>query len=271
MVNDSEMRLQLQRVVAYRDLCRLVRRSGRENVVFALVFLIFGYFVLLPAGQNLFLILVGVLISCEILAGLFKWFFPSAEGFVFDSIVLLMFAFYNLGMNFLMFQAGQPISRFGVLFGFFMLSGAINRFKYYLRIRKLFAERPTADHIAWFDELIHEIRTADPHTDQLVLDLPTSPHWKAKLLGTTAFFIALRQDDVLIVGPNEFELLREKKDRGTDTRRALLRINDRNFPEFDIENVTWENYQKWRAAIPLVNDIPVEEAANITRDHHAND
>jgi hypothetical protein len=270
MVNDSEMRLQLQKVVAYRDLCRLVRRSGRGNAIYALVLLYFGHLVL-PQKLDLMWILMGVLIGCELLAGLYKWFLPSAEGFLLDSLVLLLFVFFNLGMAFLGFQAGLPINPVGIIFGFFMLFAAINKFKYYQQISKLFAERPTSDHIAWFDELIHEIRSADPQTDQLVLDLPTSPHWKAKLLGTTAFFVALRRDDVLVVGPWEFELLREKKDRGADTRRALLRIHDRNFSEFDIDSVTWDNYQKWRAALPSSSSTPVEDASNTTEDDHAHD
>jgi hypothetical protein len=202
-------------------------------------------------------ILLAILVSAELLVGLFKWLLPSAEGFLLDGVVLLCFAAYNLMILYLQFQAnggqkanGAQVDWVFVFLAAYMFYLALTRFRLYSRISKLFAERPTAEHIAWFDELIHEIRTADPQTDELLLDLPTSPHWKAKLLGTTAFFVGLRGPEVLVLGPEEFEILREKKDRGTETRRALLRIHERAFPEFGMDSATWENYQRWRSATP---------------------
>ena len=38
------MRMQLQKVAAHRELCRAVRRSGRENAVFAAIMLGLAYF-----------------------------------------------------------------------------------------------------------------------------------------------------------------------------------------------------------------------------------
>jgi hypothetical protein len=249
MADDFSMRLQLQKVVAYRELCRGVRRSGRENVTFALIMLMIWYF----TGQNAWAvpIVLAILVSAELLVGLFKWLLPSAEGFLLDGVVLLCFAAYNLMFLYLQFQANAgKLDWVFVFLAAYMMYLAFTRFRLYRQISRLFADRPTAEHIAWFDELIHEIRTADPQTDELLLDLPTSPHWKAKLLGTTAFFVGLRGPEVLVLGPEEFELLREKKDRGTETRRALLRIHERAFPEFGIDSATWENYQRWRTATP---------------------
>ena len=138
-----------------------------------------------------------------------------------------------------------------------MLMGAIGRFKDYRLLRMLFAERPSADHMAWFDDLVREIKAADPQSDELALDLPTSPHWKAQLLGTTAFFVTLKGNMVLVAGPEDFEILREKADHGTGRRKALLRIHEIPAPEFEITDATWTNYQKWRAANPLPQNPPV--------------
>ena len=249
MTDEGEMRLRLQHVAAYRELCRSVQRSGRENVAYALVMLALAYFLHTRwMGQPLFFLTFGVLIAGELLVGLFKWAWPSAEGFLLDAVVLLLFAAIMLGIEFLRFQnrgGGEPVMFF---LGLYILFRAINRIKYYGQLRKLFAERPAAEHIAWFDELVYEINGADPHSDQLALDLPTRPHWKAKLLGSTVFFVANNGNAVWVIGPDEFTLKREKTERGTGFRRARLNIQGERFPEFEIDDVSWANYQKWMAS-----------------------
>ncbi|MCE9563832.1 MAG: hypothetical protein K8U57_17455 [Planctomycetes bacterium] len=251
MSDDFAMRLQLQKVVAYRELCRSVRRSGRENVFFALILLLFAYL----AWENgngrpaavVALVLYGLLALGELFVGLFKWLLPSAEGVLLDGIVLLVF----VGYNFLGFLGGVRPPGWAILLGLFMLWGAIGRFKAYGQLRRMFAQRPSAEHMAWFDDLVAEIRAADPQSDELALDLPTDPHWKGKLLGTTVFFVATRGHTVLIAGPHDFEILREKADRGTGRRKALFSIYDVPHPEFEIADASWANYQKWRIAYPL--------------------
>jgi hypothetical protein len=192
-----------------------------------------------------------ILIGSELAVGLLKWLFPSAEGYLLDGLVLLLFAAFNLGFQFIAFQAGRPLNAIIILLGLMILGQAINRFKFYRLVRKLFAERPSAEHMAWFDDLAREIQASDPQSDEFALDLPTSPHWKVKLLGTTAFFVTRTGDMVLVAGPEDFELLREKVDHGTGRRKGLLRIHHLAYPEFEITDATWANYQKWRAANPL--------------------
>ncbi|HEV3436500.1 MAG TPA: hypothetical protein VG122_04020 [Gemmata sp.] len=247
MSDAIEMRFELQKVAAYRELCRGVRRSGRENVIFAGIMLGIAYWQNVWGG---WIIIIGILVGGELLVGLFKWLMPSAEGFLLDGLVLLLFTAYNLWVMYLQFQAAGQLNPVVIFFAGYLLFGAFGRFRAYGHLRKLFSQRPSAEHMAWFDELTHEIRTADPQTDELALDLPTGPHWKAKLLGTTAFFIALRGTAVWIVGPDDFEILREKTDRGTGWRKGFLQIYNHAFPEFEIGDVTWGNYKKWRDANP---------------------
>jgi hypothetical protein len=194
-------------------------------------------------------IIVIVLVGGELLAGVFKWLFPSAEGFLLDGLVWLAFAGYNLGISYLRFQAGGQPSPVGVFFCVYMLYGAINRFKYYGQIRKVFAQRPTSEQIAWFDDLVYEIKNADPSNDDQVLDLPTGPHWKAKLLGTTVFFIGMKNSTVLILGPDDFGIVLDRSEYETDSHKAFLHIHDHAFPPFEISTATWENYQKWSKAL----------------------
>jgi hypothetical protein len=241
------MRMRLQSVAAYRALCRSVQRTGRENVVFAVLMLGIAYFTHSVGAPWPVVLVYAALGVGELLVGLFKWAVPSAEGLILDALVLLAFAALNFGREFVAFQAGKPISSVGVFFGLLMLFFAVGRLKAYGQLRSLFAERPSPEHMAWFDELVHEIRSSDPQSDELALDLPTRPHWKAKLLGGTAFFVAAGGNDVWVAGADDFTLVREKTDHGTGRRKALLRIHGEAYPEFDLTDASWANYLKWMA------------------------
>jgi hypothetical protein len=248
MSDELTMRARLQNVAAYRELCRSVRKSGRENVFFALVMFALAYFVHTQGrGPQFVAVLYFALAAGELLVGLFKWLVPSAEGLILDGLVLLTFAGLNFARAYQEFQrVGQP-DAVSIFFGLFMLMGAINRFKYYGQLRVLFAERPAPEHVAWFDDLVLEIKAADPHTDRAALDLPTRPRWKAKLLGGIAFFVS-DAGAVWLIGPDDFSLRREKTDHGTGHRRAILSIGGERFPEFDIDDASWANYQNWMAS-----------------------
>lgn len=246
MSDESTMRLRLQQVAAYRELRRSVQRSGRENVVFALIMLGIAYFIYSNGGQAT-AILFGVLAVGELCVGLFKWLVPTAEGLVLDALVLFTFAALNGWIAYNQFQGrGQP-SPISVFFALFMLYSAVNKLKAYGELRRLFAERPDPEHIAWFDDLVAEVRTADPTSDRTALDLPTRPHWKAKLLGGTAFFVSATGNTVWIAGADDFTLRREKAERGAGYRKALLSIYGEGFPEFDLDDASWDNYARWVA------------------------
>lgn len=255
MSADLEMRMRLQQVAAYRELCRGVRRSGRGNIIFASFMLFLAYLVWDAGGARravpLTIVVFAALAAGELLVGLYKWLAPSAEGVLLDALVLLVFVGYFGFNEFNRFQAGNNPNPVAILLGLFMLSNAVERFRAYGQLRRLFAERPSAEHMAWFDDLVAEIRAADPQSDELALDLPTTPHWKAKLFGRTAFFVATRDGSVWVAGPDDFELLREKTDRGTGRRKALLRVHDTPYPEFEVTDATWANYQRWRAEHPM--------------------
>jgi hypothetical protein len=250
MAEEAIMRSRLQRVAAYRELCRSVQRSGRENVVFALIMLGLAYAMFWPpmAGimEIVFYLYAGMALA-EFAVGLFKVLMPRAEGILLDAFILLLFAGWNLGWQGLFLWANKQPNTVILLLGLYMLFGAFGRFRYYGVLRQLFKERPDPEHTAWFDELVREIQVADPHTDELVLDLPTRPHWKAKLLGATAFFVATDGNSVWVAGPDDFTLRREKTDRGNGVRKALLSIHGENYPEFDLDDVSWANYTKWLA------------------------
>ena len=247
----AEMRFRLQQVASYRELCRAIQRTGRENVFFALIMLFLAY-VSSQNGQVIWLFAIYALLAlAELFVGIFKWVFPSAEGVLLDSLVLLLFAGWNIGWQLLALALGAQPQVLGVVFGVYMLFGAFRRFRDYGQLRKLFADRPTASQIAWFNELVREIRTADPETDDQALDLPTRPHWRAKLLGPTAFFASVRGESVVVAGPDDFGFVVARKDERTGLSRVVFQLYDRVYPEFEIDDASWGNYLKWSAAHPV--------------------
>ena len=255
MSDEATMRLRLQTVAAYRELCRSVQRSGRENVVYAVIVGGIACYLHSRGASELTIVLFGILTVGELFVGLFKWAVPSAEGLLLDGLMLLVFAGFNFWLEYAAFQKGQGIDPVYVFLGLYMLFGALNRFRSYGILRQLFAERPDPEHLAWFNDLVREIQVSDPHSDEFVLDLPTRPHWKAKLLGGTVFFVATDGNAVWVAGPGDFALRREKTDRGKGSRKALLNIYGAAYPEFDLDDASWANYMKW-----LATQVPTHPA-----------
>lgn len=251
MSDDYTMRARLQSVAAYRELCRAIRSGATHTLVNAAIWL--GLTALLYQGIGPDPILLGYLALgvAELAVGVWKKARPTVEAVLADGLVLLGFGGFVLGRQVLAWQGviNWPVSPVSIFLGLWWLSDAFRAFRTYGDLRRAFPDRPAPEHIAWFDELVREIQTADPQADPLALDLPTRPHWKAKLLGGIAFFVA---DDgtVWLVGPEDFAIKREKTDHGTGYRRAMLSIGGERFPEFDIDDASWANYQNWMAGQP---------------------
>ncbi|MBN9519592.1 hypothetical protein J0H58_13890 [bacterium] len=249
MSDDAVMRAELQRVAAYRELCAGVRRSGRHNAVFAGLMLALAVFVAAEARQVglVTVYIFGLLALAELLIGLYKWLAPSAEGVLLDAVVLLAFGGWNLARNVLIMQAGGQVQGLSIFIGLFLVWGAVGRFRAYGQLRRLFADRPTHEQIAWFDDLAAEIRRSDPEADPTALDLPTRPHWKAKLLGSTAFLVTVKGDSAVVAGPWDIEIVPQNKS-GRRGVRSVLRLYGQEFPAFEIDGASAENYRAWAAA-----------------------
>lgn len=249
MSDDAVMRAELQRVAAYRELCAGVRRGGKHNATFAALMIALAAFVATTAPQAgaVTVYIFGLLALAELLIGLYKWFAPSAEGVLLDALVLLAFGGWNLARNALLVQAGGQVQGFSVFIGLFLVWGAVGRFRAYGQLRKLFADRPTRDQIAWFDDLVAEIRRSDPESDPSALDLPTRPHWKGKLLGTTAFLVARKGDSAVVAGPWDIDIVPQNKS-GRRGVRSVLRLYGQEFPAFEIDDASLDNYESWAAS-----------------------
>ena len=170
--------MRLQRVAAYRELCRGVRRSGRENIVVrrrSCSFLAYIFLAeRLPTSSSSS---TASWSAANSLVGLFKWFFPSAEGHParWDRAPRLrgLQSRDSKSSTFRPDDRLQP--RCHPVRPAHPVSGAISRFKFYGQLRRLFADRPSAEH--WRGSTTWCARSRPPtrRSDDLALDLPTQP------------------------------------------------------------------------------------------------
>jgi len=247
MTEDVVMRQELQRVAAYRELCATVRRGGRHNAVFAALMLLLAVSVV-QAGAVLSGYIFGALALAELLIGMWKWLAPSAEGVLLDGVVLLAFGGWIIVRNVLFMQAGGQPQGFSIVIGLFLMWNAVRQFRSYGQLRRLFADRPTRDQLAWFDDLAAEIRRSDPESDPTALDLPTRPPWKGKLLGSTAFLVAAKGESAVVAGPWDIEIASKDPQRRRDPRVVLLLYGQAS-PPFEIDDASLDNFHAWAAAV----------------------
>lgn len=249
MTDDATMRFRLQQVIAYRQVRAAVRAGAGHTLINALIMLGLTYFLYTAVGADSIVLTYGAIGLAELAVGLWKKFAPSVEAVLADGLILLAFGGFALGRFVLAWQGviNGPANPISVFLGLWWIHSAVGSFRAYGGLRRAFPERPPADQIAWFDDLIYEIRTADPETDAAAVDLPTRPKWKVKLLGSTAFFVAAKGDAVVVAGAVDFEIVRERAEQGTGRRKALLRLYADQYPEFPIDDASWANYQAWAA------------------------
>ena len=253
MTDDYTMRFRLQQVLAYRHLQASIRAGATQTLVGGVIWIAIA---VLLFNNNLGI--VGVYLAlgaAELAIGVWKKLWPTLEAVLADGLILAAFGVFVLGRQFLAWQGIVlfPVNPISIFLGIYWIFSSVRTFKAYGALRQAFPERPSADVVAWFDDLIYEIRHADPATDELALDLPTKPHWKAKLLGTTAFFVAKRGNEVLVVGPYDFGLTPDDRSEGHSHVRVHLLMHDRVSKSFEIDDASWANYRKWMASHQQAN------------------
>jgi hypothetical protein len=244
----------LRRVAAYYGLCETVRKSSTGNLVFGGIMLAIWYFLLPPAFKyNWFGIVYLALAVLEFGTGVLNRFAPSAEGVLLDGIVLIAFGGWNLIREGLIWQQiipGGRVSPVFVVFGGYWVYQGFQHVKNYAYLRRLFGERPSREHIRWYNGLLKEVMFADPADDPDSLALPTNPPVTAKLLGDVAFF-KIVGGEVIITTRDQVEitkLVSKARDTEDDTRTyAQLTIEGTVFDPFVLSEKNRENYVQWKA------------------------
>lgn len=248
--NDAEeKRAALRRVAAYRDLQKAVRKSSRGSLFFGAFMLLIWYG--LFGAQNdfgAFSLVYLTLGAIEFAVGLWNRVAPSAEGIFFDGAVLILFGAATLLRQYLIWQGHMRgfLSPFSLMFGAYWLWQGIGHIRSYAIIRQAFVQRPTNEHIAWFDSLIAEINRENPDTDDTLLDLPTKPAVKAKLLGDTAIVLLSRSSDVLVVAREGLTIVPGESRGAERLPFATLILEGVEFSEFTLHPENWRNYKNWK-------------------------
>jgi hypothetical protein len=245
---DAKVRI-LHRVAAYKAVCEGVRKSSTGSLVFGGIMLAVWHFALPERVKfDWFGIVYLVLAAAEFLTGLLNRFAPSAEGVLLDGLVLLLFGGWNLLRQALVWQGVLPglVSPVMLAFGVYWIYQGFQNCRNYFVLRQVFAERPTREHIRWYDGLLNEVRSADPKEDPQALALPTQPPLTAKLLGDVAFF-AVVAGDPIIATRDEVEIALLEPGDAEARADAVLTIQGHSFEPFPISRANWENYRRWKA------------------------
>ena len=247
-LDPRDVRALLRNVGAYRQLRRHVRQRASWGLGFGAIMLAIWYFLLPdkdkfgPFGLS-YLVLAGL----EFTVALWNKLKPSAEGVLFDGLVTLLFGVANLGWVAWLWQQNAatpgPVS---LVFGIICLASGFSTIRSYAGLRRAFAVRPTAEHLRWFEDLIRDVRAADPQADPTALDLPTRPPVRGKLLGDTAFFLQAGSDELFIAGRDEVQIERAPAKSPDREPVGYLVIHGQDFGGFPLDPDNWRNYAAWK-------------------------
>ena len=238
----AETRAMLRNVGAYRAVVGAVRGSAWWSFAFGAFFI--GIWYTLPAKFQytpfgLIYLGLGVL---EFTVGLLNLAKPSLEGILFDGVVLVVFGVQSGARQLLLGAA----SVFTLLAVYWIYSG-FQRCRNYFQIRRVFPVRPTAANLKWFNDMIRDVRQADPANDPTALDLASKPPLRAKLIGDSAFLVASGNDDLIILASDELALIPTTAD-GEGVRTAFLLLEGVSREPFPVDGDNWRNYTDWRKA-----------------------
>lgn len=246
----DEQRAALYHIIGYRQLRRSIRGSGTGSLVWGLIMLALWYVAFYQtnrAGTVLGMIHLA-LAAGELTAGLWKKLYPAPEAHLFDGLVLLGFAGANGLRIWDAMQAGRKPSALAGVFGVMMLLSAVQHFRQYAALRRSRFRRPGGEQLRWFDDLLAEVKGADPEFDPHSLDLPARPPLRAKLLGDTALVMGPQDDDPAVLTRADLRIDREAPAAGERLPTGHLSLFGEHTTSFPLDEYNWKNYAAWKTA-----------------------
>jgi len=261
-------RVILQSVAAYYELCRQVRKKATGGLLFGVGMLAFWYFLIPEQGPfskfTVFGLIYLGLAGLEFTSALWNKLAPAAEGVLLDGFVLLIFGGSTVVRIYLLWQANGKMGDNWLFLGFgaFMLFRGVGTIRSYFQLRRAFSFRPTRDHIRWFEELLRDVRQANPELDPDALDIPTEPPVRGKLLGDMAVFLVAAKSTPLIVDREEVEIQRRPPKDPDRPARGSLFIGPDDFGDFPLDLDNWRNYERWKTEGGQAPEPPVVRPLN---------
>lgn len=248
-MDGEELKTTFHRVNAYRHVCRAVKTGAFHTLISGCLFGSIAIITWYAVGfSNPIVWLFAALAVVEIGVGLWKHFRPSVECVLVDAITNFAFGGSVLVRYFLAQQRiiNQPPHMISLIIGGYAIFEAWGAFQNYLRLRRLFAQRPTRQQMDYVREMVRDILDADPALDPTALDLPSEPPVKAQLAGDFAFIIDDRTGDAVVIDSHHLDLQRIPSGKDSETAGSLTLLG-RRLPPFPLDEVNWRNYLRWKS------------------------
>jgi hypothetical protein len=246
----DEQRAALYHIIGYRHLRRAIRSSGTGTLFWGGLLLVIWYLAFYQNNRALTvlgLIHLG-LAAAEFATGLVKKLLPVPEAFLLEAAVFLAFAGANGYRAYEARQQKRPVPAMTVGFGLYMLYAAAQRVGSYRELSRARFRRPTGEQLRWFDDLLAEVKGADPEFDPHSLDLPVRPPLRAKLLGDTALVMGPADDDPTVLTRADLRIDREAPRAGEKLPTGHLSLFGEPTGSFPLDEYNWKNYAAWKAA-----------------------
>jgi hypothetical protein len=255
-MTDSAPLDRMQKMADYRTTCKFLNQSGKQGIVFGCVFLLTG--VLTFNNQPLDYLYLG-LGTAELLVGLFNRYQPSAFGIVLDGIMLILLGIWNLTVLAINLGMGIPPSWFGPIFGAVVILVGVQRIRRYPRVKAAFEEPPTDEQMAWFDDIVKDVREATPDAAGDVVEFRAGLAWKGKRFGDTAIFVDKMDMENLIVDRRDIDWTDKGKALFSIRRNVRLRIGERSFTLAEITPEMLTLLETWRDGAADADALQIDE------------
>jgi hypothetical protein len=241
----------MKQVAAYRDLLRSISKSANGTLTWGVIMMALWLFIYARNGMPNWATLkipayihLGIALI-ELGTGLWKKIAPSPWAILFDAGLMLGFAGMNGYYAYERYLRNGKIDTISIVFAVLMLVQAFQQFRSWRMIRRSLIVEPNREQLRWFDDLVREVKQADPESDETALLLKSRPVWKAKLLGNLGFFVSDREE-VVVAHPAEVDLPLDGE--GPDengSHIALLDLPSGVYGPFKIDATNLKNFRAW--------------------------
>lgn len=242
-MSDSAPLDRMQMIADYRAACKFLVQSGKQGIMFGCVSLFIGISVF---NNQLFDYLYLGVGTVYLLIGLHNRYYPSAFGIILDGIMLILLGVWNLSLQAVAVWVQQQPSIFSGVFGAMMIFIGLIRFRRYPRVKAAFDDPPSEDQIAWFDDVVKEVRDATPDAAADVFEFRAGLLWKGKRFGDMVIFVDKMDFETLIVDRRDIDFDDKGKTLFGAKRRGSLRIGKRKFGLAEIQPEMVTLLEVWR-------------------------
>jgi hypothetical protein len=253
----------MQKIADYRTTCRFLRRSGKQAIVYGCFSLFIGAMTF-QFQDRLYSYLYLILGSIQLIVGLRNRFKPSAAGVILDGCLLILIGAWMTAVQLIAMNQGLRSSWIALAVGPAFIVISIQRFYKYGHAREAFREPPTEEQIAWFDEVIAEIKAAKVAETLDMVEFRAGFLWKGRKLGDVLIFVDKLDFDNLIADRRDVDFTDIGKALFGGGRLVRLRIGRRNFRIAEIRPEMLSLLQEWGADEEPPEPSPEDELSEPT-------